>query len=148
MSKTSVGVTVHAAKDTEANVVDSIEGVDVIRERITGEEISTACPTKYNLATKGRDAGQMQETISVLPPDDEHADDDGDEEGKFSDLLPLGTSDLDIRDDWRDSGRRKDIDDMSEEDELQEMVSSQIADDVAKAVALTLFKVANPRTLH
>jgi hypothetical protein len=147
MSDIFVDVTVHAAEHAEANMVESTESVKVITARITGEEISTSWP-KSNLETKDRDADRMQEIISVPPSDDEHTDNDGEEdEGKFSGLLPLGTSDLDIRDDWRDSGRRKDIDNISEEHKLQEMVSSQTADDVAKAVTLTLSKVANPSTL-
>jgi len=148
MSKISAGVTVHAAKDTEANMVESTEGVKVIRARIIGEEISTAWP-KSNLESRDRDADGMQEIISVPPSDDEHTDNDGEEdEGKLLGLLPLGTSDLDIKDDWRDSGRRKDIDDMSEEHKLQEMVSSQTSDDVAKAVTFTLSKVAKSSTLN
>lgn len=144
----AVDVTVHAAEHTEANIVENTEGVKVIRARITGEEIFTEWP-KSNLETRDRDADRMQEIISVPPSDDEHTDNDYEEdEGKFSGLLPLGTSDLDIRDDWRDSGRRKDIDDISEGHKLQEMVTSQTADDVAKAVALTLSKAANPITLN
>jgi hypothetical protein len=149
MSKTFVDVTVHATEDTEANVIENTEGVEVIRERITGEEIATACPTKTNLETKHRETDWTQEIISVPPSDDEHTDVGGEEdERKFSGLLPLGTSDLDIRDDWSNADGRKDIDDMSEEDELQEMVSNQLVDDVAKAVALTLSKVANPSTIN
>jgi hypothetical protein len=148
MSEISVDVTVHATEHTEANMVESTEGVKVIRARIIGEEIPTAWP-KSSLETRDRDADRMQEIILVSPSDDEHTDNDGEEdEGKFSDLLPLGTSDLDIRDDWRDSGRRNDIDEVSEEHKLQEMVSSPTADDVAKVVALTLSKVAKPSTLN
>jgi hypothetical protein len=147
-SEISVDITVHAAEDAEANMVESTEGVKVIRARITGEEISTAWP-KSKFETGDRDAERMQEIISLPPSDDEHTDNDGEEdEGKFEGLLPLGTSDLDIRDDWRDSGRRKDIDDISEEYKLQEMVSSQTTDDMAKAVALTLSNVANTSTLN
>jgi hypothetical protein len=148
ISKISVDVTVHAAEDTEANMVENTEGVKVIRARIIGEEISTAW-SKSDLEARDRDADKMQEIISVPPSDDEHTDNDGEEdEGKFLGLLPLGTSDLDIRDDWRDSGRRKDISDISEEHKLQEMMSTQTADDVAKAVALTLSKVAKSSTLN
>jgi hypothetical protein len=140
MSEISVGVTVHAAEDTEASMIESTEGVKVIRKRIIGEEILTARP-KSNLETRDRDADRMQEIISVPPSDDEHTDNDGEEdEGKFSSLLPLGTSDLDIRDDWR-----KDNDDISEEDRLQEM---DTADDVAKVVAFTLSEAANHSTLN
>jgi hypothetical protein len=129
-------------------MVESSEAVKDIRARITGEEVSIAWP-KSNLKIRDRDADQMQEIISVPPSDDEHTDNGGEEdEGRFSSLLPLGTSDLDISDDWRDSGRREDIDDISEEVKLQEMVSSQTADDVAKAVALKPSKVANPGTLN
>jgi hypothetical protein len=148
VSEISVDITVHAAEDTEDNIFESTGDVKVIRARITGEEISTAWP-KSKLETGDRDADRMQEIISVPPSDDEHTDNDGEEdEGKFSGLLPLGTSDLDIRDDWRHSGRRKDIDDISEEHKPQEMLSSQTADDVAKAVALTLSEVANPSALN
>jgi hypothetical protein len=144
MSEISVDVTVHATEDTEANIVDSTEGVKVIGTIINSEEISTVWP-KSKLETRDQDGDPMQEIISVLPSDDEHTDNDGEEdEGKFSGLLPLGTSDLDIRDDWRDSGKSEDTDDISEEVKLQDMVS----DDVAKAVALTLSKVANPGTLN
>jgi hypothetical protein len=144
VSEISVDVTVHAAEDTEANMVDSTEGVKVIGTRINSEEISTIWQ-KSKLETRDQDADRMQEIISVPPSDDEHTDNDGEEdEGEFSGLLPLGTSDLDIRDDWCDSGRGEDIDDISEVGKLQEMVS----DDVAKVVALTLSKVANPSTLN
>lgn len=147
-SEMSVDVTVHAAEDTEVDMVECTEGVKVIRARITGEEISLAL-RKSDLETRDREADRMQEIISVPPSDDEHTDNDGEEdEGKFSCLLPLGTSDLDIRDEWCDSGRRKDVDDISKEGRLQEIVSSQTSDDMEEAVALTLSKVANPRTIN
>lgn len=147
-SEMSVDVTVHAAEDTEANMVESAEGVKVIRARITGEEITLAW-RKSNLDTRDRDADRMQEIISGPPSDGEHTDNDGEEdEGKFSCLLPLGTSDLDIRDDWCDSGRRRDVDDISKEGRLREMVSSQTAEDMEETVALTLSKVANPSTFN
>jgi hypothetical protein len=99
--------------------------------------------------SKGRDLDQTHEIISVPPSDDEHADADGEEdEGRFVGLLPLGTSDLDIRDDWGGVGGCEDVDDVSEEDELQEMVSSQTVDEVARAVALTLSKAVNSSTLN
>jgi hypothetical protein len=143
MSEISVDVTVHAAEDTEANMADSTD-VKVVVTRINSDKISTVWP-KSKSETRDQDGDRMQEIISVPPSDDEHTDNDGEEdEGKFSGLLPLGTSDLDVRDDWRDSGRGEDIDDISEEDKLQDIVS----DDVAKAVALTLSKVANPSTLN
>jgi hypothetical protein len=149
MSETHVDVTVHAAEDTEANVVESTEGVRAIKARFTGEEISTSCPTKSNLGTKGRDPDRTHEIISVPPSDDEHTDADGEEdEGEFIGLLPLGTSDLDIRDDWSGAGRCADVGDMSEEDELQEVVSSHTADEMAKAVALALSKAVNSSTLN
>jgi len=120
MSEISVDVTVHATEDIEAS-----------------------------LETGDRDADRMQEIIPVPLSDDEHTDnDDEEDERKFSGFLPLGTSDLDIRDDWRDSGRCKDIDNISEEHKLQETVSSQTANYVAKVVASTLSKVANPSTLN
>lgn len=148
MSEISVDLTVHAAENAEANVVESTESVKIVTARITGEEISTSWPKSHS-ETKDRDANRMQEIISLPPSEDEHTDNDGEEdEGKFSGLLPLGTSDLDIRHDWRDSGRREDIDDISEEHDLQEMVSNQATDDVAKAATLTLSKVANPSTLN
>ena len=122
-----VDVTIHATEDT---TVESTEGVEVIGARITGEEIYTAWP-KSDLEPRDRDADRMQEILSVPPSDDEHTDNDGEEDdGKSTGLLPLGTSDLDIRDDWRDSGRRKEIDDIPEE------------------VALTLSKVATPDALN
>lgn len=139
MSEISLEVTVHAAEDTEANMADNTEGV---KAGINSEEISTSWP-KSKPGTRNQDVDRTQEIISVPPSDNEHTDNDGEEdEGRFSGLLPLGTSDLDIRDDWRDSGA-EDIDDISEEDELQGMVS----DDVAKAVALSLSKVVNRSTL-
>ena len=93
------------------------------------------------MEARDQGADKIQEIISAPPSDDEHTNNDGEEgEGNFSGLLPLGTSDLDIRDDWRDSG-----DDISEEDRLQEL---ETVDDVAKAVAFTLAKAANPSTLN
>lgn len=142
-------ITAHAAEDTEANVDESVEGVRVIKGRLTDEEISTSLPAEFNLGMKGRVPEWTHEIISVPPSDDEHSDADGEEEdGKFLGLLPLGTSDLDIRDDWHDAGMRRDVNDLSEEDELQEAVSSQTVDDVAKAAALTLSKAVDPSTLN
>lgn len=144
MSETYADVTVHAAEVTEANVVENTEGVRFIKGRLTNEE-ATALPTGFNLGAKGRGPEWTHEIISVSPSDDEHTDADGEEdEGKFLGILPLGTSDLDIRDDWRGAGMQNDVDDMSEEDELQEMVS---VDDVTKAAALTLPKAVNPSAL-
>lgn len=92
-----------------------------------------------NSGTKGRDSDQGDQIIWVPPSDDELSDADGEEDaGEFLGVAPLGTSDLDIRDNWFAAGRRKDFNNMSEEDELQEVVSSRTADDVAKTVALTL----------
>ena len=138
LSETHVDDTVHAAEDTEADVIGSTEGARVIKARLTSEEISISCPPKSDLGTKGRNTDQTHEIISLPPSDDEYTEED---ERKFLGLMPLGTSDLDIRDDWRGAGRREDIDDLSEEDELQEMVSSQTVD------ALTLSKTVNPSTL-
>jgi hypothetical protein len=99
--------------------------------------------------TMGRHPDQPHEIIAVPPSDDEHTDADGEEdEERFLGLLPLGTSDLDIRDDWGDAGMREDVDDVSEEDELQEIASSQAADEVGKAVALTLSRAVNSDTLN
>lgn len=141
MSEISVDVTVHAAEDTEDNMVQSAKGVKVTMAKNTSEEIPTASPK----STGDQDADQIQEIISVSPSDDEHTDNDGEEdEGKFSALLPLGTSDLDISDDWRDSGGHMYTDDILEEDQLQDLVS----DDAAKAVTLTPSKVANPSMLN
>ena len=137
MSETHVDATIHAAEDTEADLVEN-EGARVIKARLTSEEISISCPPKSDLGTTGRDADQTHEIISLPSSDDEYTEED---ERKFLDLMPLGTSDLDIRDDWHGTGRHEDIDDMSEEDELQETVSSQTVD------ALMLSKTVNLRTL-
>lgn len=71
--------------------------------------------------------------------DDDHTDADGeDDEGRFMAIPPLGTSDLDIGDDWRATDHHQSDNDMSdedEEDEIQEVVPTQAANDVA---ALTL----------
>ena len=149
MSETSADITVHAAEATEANVVENTEGVRAIKGRLTEEE-PTALPTEFNLGATDRDSEwTTHEIISVSPSDDEHTDADGEEEdGKFLGLLPLGTSDLDIRDDWRGAGVQNDVDEASEEDELQEMVSSQTVDDVAKDAPLTLSKAVNPSALN
>ena len=142
-------ITAHAAEDTEAIVVQSTEGVGIIKGRVTDEEISTSLPVEFNLGIKALVPEWTHEIISVPPSDEEHSDADGEEDdGKFLGLLPLGTSDLDIRDDWHDTGMRRDVDDLSEEDELQEVVSSQTVDDVAKAAALTLSKAVDPSTLN
>lgn len=77
--------------------------------------------------------------IWVSPSDDERTDADGEEdEGKLIGVAPLGTSDLDIRDDWGAADRHKDIDDISDEEDELQSISSQSADDAANTAALTL----------
>lgn len=126
-------VTVYIVEDTEQDTAEGADGVSIIKASPIGKEI----PTSYS-GTNGRAPRRGREIIWA-PSDDEHTDADveGDEE-KFSSILPLGTSDLDIRDDWYTTSGRKDADYTSEEDELEEMVSTQTADDVARSAALAL----------
>ena len=80
---------------------------------------------------------QRRDIILVPFSDDEQTDADG-EDDEFSAVPPLGTSDLDIGDDWRTTGLHQGVNDTSdedEEDEIQEEVPTQAADNVA---ALTL----------
>jgi hypothetical protein len=88
-------------------------------------------------------SGSDQRHDIILAPfsDDEHTDADGeDDEGRFA-AIPLGTSDLDIGDDWRTADRHQganDTSDEDEEDEIQEVVPTQAENDVA-AVTLAQF---------
>jgi len=127
-------VTVYIVEDTEHDAAEGADGVSIIKASPIGKEI----PTSYS-GTNGRAPGRGHERIWALPSDDEHTDADveGDEE-KFSGVLPLGTSDLDIRDDWYTTSVLKDADYTSEEDELEEMESTQTVHDVARSAALAL----------
>lgn len=82
---------------------------------------------------------QRHDIILVPFSDDEHTDADcEDDEGRFAAIPPLGTSDLDIGDDWGATDRPQgdnDTSDEDEEDEIQEVAPAQAANDVA---ALTL----------
>ena len=135
-------IAVYIVEDTERDAVegaDGADGVSIIKASPIGKEIPTSYTTRPNVRTNGRATDRGHEIIWALPSDDEHTDADveGDEE-KFSSVLPLGTSDLDIRDDWYTTSGRKDADYTSEEDELEEMEFTQTADDVAKSPALEL----------
>ena len=125
----------YIVEDTEHDAAEGADGVSIIKASPIGKEI----PTSYSGTTNGRAPDRGHERIWALPSDDEHTDADveGDEE-KFSGVLPLGTSDLDIRDDWYTTSVRKDADYTSEEDELEEMVSTQTPDGVARPAALAL----------
>jgi hypothetical protein len=132
-------IAVYIVEDTERDAAEGADGVSIIKASPIGKEIPTSYTARPNVRTNGRAPDRGHEIIWALPPDDEHADADaeGDEE-KFSSVLPLGTSDLDIRDDWYTTSGRKDADYTSEEDELEEMEFTQTADDVAKSAVLEL----------
>src|SRR5712691_6628433 len=125
------GCTVYIVEDTEPDAGEGADGVSIIKASPIGKEIPTSYSARSNMRANGRDPDRGHEIIWALPSDDEHTDADveGDEE-KFSGVLPLGTSDLDIRDDWYPISGRKDADYTSEEDELEGMESTQTADDV------------------
>jgi len=130
---------VFIVEDTEPDADEGADGVSIIKASPIGKEIPTSYSARSNMRANGRDPDRGHEIIWALPSDDEHTDADveGDEE-KFSGVLPLGTSDLDIQDDWYSISGRKDADYTSEEDELEGMESTQTADDVTKSAALTL----------
>lgn len=135
----SEDVTVYIVEDTEPNPAEGADGVSIIKASPIGKEIPTSYSARSNMGANGRDPDRGHEIIWALPSDDENTDADveGDEE-KFSGILPLGTSDLDIRDDWYPINGRKDADSTSEEDELEEMESIQTTNDVANTAALAL----------
>ena len=120
-------------EDTGCKGVDGTEVASFMEARPVG---------KKNLMLG--EPGSNQRREMTLPPfsDDEHTDADGeDDEGRFSAIPPLGTSDLDIGDDWGTTGHHKGVNDTSdedEEDELQEVVPTPATNDVAKTAALTL----------
>lgn len=136
-------IAVYIVEDTErdaAEGADGADGVSITKASPIGKEIPTSYTARPNVRTNGRAPDRGHEIIWALPSDDEQttdADVEGDEE-KFSSVLPLGTSDLDIRDDWYTTSGRKDGDYSSEDDELEEMEFTQTADDVAKSAALEL----------
>ena len=94
---------------------------------------------------------QRRDIVFVAFSDDEHSDADGeDDEGRFSALQPLGTSDLDIGDDWRTTGRHpggNDTSDEDEEDEIQEVAPTQAANDVAALTPAQFPEVVNTDAL-
>lgn len=137
--KKSEDVTVYIVEDTEPDAGEGADGASINKASPIGKEISTSYSARSNMETNGRDPDRGHEIIWALPSDDENTDADveGDEE-KFSGILPLGTSDLDIRDDWYPISGRKDADYTSEEDELEEMESIQTAHDIANTAALAL----------
>lgn len=139
IAEKSEDVTVYIVEDTEPDAGEGADGVNIIKASPIGKEIPTSYTARSNMGTNGRDPDREHGIIWALPSDDEHTDADveGDEE-RFPDILPLGTSDLDIRDDWYSISGRKDADYTSEEDELEEMEPNQSADDVAKSAALAL----------
>ncbi|KAH9050943.1 hypothetical protein EDB83DRAFT_1353688 [Lactarius deliciosus] len=125
-------VTVHA-KDTECKEVESADVASLMEARPV---------RKKNLMSGTPGSDQRRKMVLVPFSDDEHTDADGeDDEERFSIIPPLGTSDLDIRDDWGTTGRHEDVNDTSdgdEEDEIQELVPTQTTDSIAKTAALTL----------
>lgn len=125
-------VTVHA-EDTECKEVESAEVASFMEARPV---------KKKNLMSGTPGSDQRRKMVLVPFSDDEHTDADGeDDEERFSAIPPLGTSDLDIGDDWGTTDRHEDVDDTSdgdEEDEIQELVPAQTTDGIAKTAALTL----------
>lgn len=131
-------VTVHIVEDTEPDVVGA-DGVSIIKASPIGKEIPTSYSARSDMRTNGQGTDRGHEIIWALTSDEEHTDADVEEDdGKFSGVFPLGTSDLDIRDDWYTTSGRRDAGYTSEEDELEEMESTQTTDDVAKSAALAL----------
>lgn len=96
---------------------------------------------KKDLMSVEPGSNQRHDMILLSFSDDEHTDADG-EDDEVSAIPPLGTSDLDIGDDWRTTGyHSKDVNgtsDEDEEDELQEVAPTQATNGVAKTAALTL----------
>jgi len=124
---------VHAIEDIECKGVESAEVASFMEAR----------PVRKKDLMSGEPGSDQRRDIILVPfSDDEHTDADGeDDEGKFSAIPPLGTSDLDIGDDWGTTSRYKganDTSDEDEEDEIQEVVPTQTTDDIAKTAALTL----------
>ncbi|KAH9067608.1 hypothetical protein EDB87DRAFT_12851 [Lactarius vividus] len=125
-------VTVHA-EDTECKGVESVEVASFMEAR----------PVRKKDLMSGTPRSDHRHDMVLVPfSDDEHTDADGeDDEGRFSAIPPLGTSDLDIGDDWGTTGRYEDVNDTSgedEEDEIQEVVPTQTTDSIAKTAGLTL----------
>ncbi|KAH8994462.1 hypothetical protein EDB92DRAFT_1849384 [Lactarius akahatsu] len=125
-------VTVHG-EDTECKGVESAEVANFMEAR----------PVKKKILMSGTPGSDQRRKMVLVPfSDDEHTDADGeDDEERFSAIPPLGTSDLDIGDDWGTTGRHEDVNDTSdgdEEDEIQELVPTQTTDGIAKTAALTL----------
>jgi hypothetical protein len=138
-------VTAHIIDDTEPDAVESAEGVSAIKARLVGKGIPTS-----DMGTNGREPNRGHKIIWALPSDEDSDADGEEDEGKFLDVAPLGTSDLDIRD-WHAIGGLKDTDYTSEEDELLEMAPTQTVDHIAKTAALTLSQfseVVNPLCLN
>jgi hypothetical protein len=124
---------VHAIEDTGHDV-------GVTEAKRIDKEAHTSYLTRSDTKAKGHNSDPRHSIIWVPPSDDEHTDADGEEdEGAFIGVVPLGTSDLDIVDNWGKSDGRKVINEISEEeDELQEAVSGPLTDDVAITAAFTL----------
>jgi len=149
MSEKSIAATMRAVRDAETKAASDTE---IMKTMLIKKEISTSYPARPNPGTKNGDPDQEPEIIWVPTSDDEHTDADGEEdEEKFLGAAPLGTSDLDVRDDWRVAGRLEYINETPEEDELQEVVSAQTANDITRTAALTLSHFSesgNPDGLH
>ncbi|KAI9508552.1 hypothetical protein F5148DRAFT_1375778 [Russula earlei] len=134
----AAGANNHAFEDVETEAGGSTEVISSTKTKLVNREPSASYPTRSNPGVQDRGAGQEHEIIWV-PLSDDDTDSDGEEDdGKFLGALPLGTSDLDIRDGWHAAGRREDLDFTSEEDELQEIASSQTADGVTKTASIAL----------
>ncbi len=131
--KSFVDVTVHTVEDTEYNVVETAKVADFMKPTSVA---------KRDLISGEPGSEQDREIILVPFSDDEHTDGDGEDDGGFSAIQLLGTSDLDIGDDWGTTGRPNGVIDPSdddEEDELREEVKpTHTTDDVANTVAQTL----------
>ncbi|KAI0251149.1 hypothetical protein BJV78DRAFT_490494 [Lactifluus subvellereus] len=145
-------VTENAVENAGCEVVWSAENVGVIEPTRISKEDHTSHLTSANWKTRGQNSDQRHGTTWVSLSDDERTDADGEEdEGKLIDVAPLGTSDLDIRNDWGTADRHKDIDDLSDEEDELQAVSSQSADNVANTAALTLSLISetvNPSSLN
>ncbi|KAI0302373.1 hypothetical protein B0F90DRAFT_1925123 [Multifurca ochricompacta] len=127
-------ITMRAVGITECEVIEGTKDVDVLEARPRRKENPTPYPKRFDLGTVGQNPNQEHDIICDSPSDDEHTDADGEEEGgTFLGIIPLGTSDLEVGDDWGSAHERMDASDTSaEEDELQDVVPSQGMDDITE----------------
>jgi hypothetical protein len=116
-------------EDTGCKAVESAEVASFMEAR----------PVAKKDLMSGEPGSNQRRDMILLPfSDDEHTDADG--EADEAVIPPLGTSDLDIGDDWRTTGHHRGVNDTSDEDEvdeLQEVAPTQVTNGVAKTAALT-----------